>query len=92
MGGEGEIGKAVPEFYELPRTWIDTAGSVQEYGLRKNSCETSVSWTLAEESLSAGYGVFLRDRGSAELWGCEISYCSESGIFLRDEGRVSIYG
>ncbi|EKX50819.1 hypothetical protein GUITHDRAFT_151079 [Guillardia theta CCMP2712] len=76
LGGEGEIGKAVPEFYELPRTWIDTAGSVQEYGLRKNSC----------------YGVFLRDRGSAELWGCEVSYCSESGIFLRDEGRVSIYG
>eukprot|EP00960_Hanusia_phi_P063371 765463-Hanusia_phi.AAC.1 len=43
LGGEGEIGKAVPEFYELPRTWIDTAGSVQEYGLRKNSCERNAS-------------------------------------------------
>ena len=29
FGGEGEIGTAVALEYELPREWIDTAGSVQ---------------------------------------------------------------
>lgn len=43
FGGEGEIGQAVAEEYELPRQWIDTAGSVQEYGIRKNSCEPAAA-------------------------------------------------
>ena len=35
IGGEGEIGQAVALEYEVPRTWVDTAGSVREY-----ACDT----------------------------------------------------
>jgi len=72
LGGEGAIGRAVPEYYELPRTWIDTAGSVQEYGLRKHSC----------------YGIFVRDEAEVAAEACEVSFCSESAVFMRDRGQV----
>ena len=74
FGGEGEIGSAVELEYELPRQWIDTAGSVQEYGLRKHSC----------------YGLFAQDTASVTLHSCRISYCSESAIFLRDQVMTSL--
>lgn len=68
IGGEGEIGQAVAQEYDLPRNWIDTAGSVQEYGLRKHAC----------------YGVFVKDEARVCVRDCELSFCSESAVFLRD--------
>ncbi|KAJ1481744.1 hypothetical protein T484DRAFT_1953657 [Baffinella frigidus] len=72
FGGEGEIGTAVALEYELPRQWVDTAGSVQEYGLRKHSC----------------YGLFAQDSASILIDSCQVSYCSESAVFLRDKGSA----
>jgi hypothetical protein len=74
IGGEGEIGEAVAQEYDLPRTWVDTAGSVQEYGLRKHSC----------------YGVFVKDDARVSVRDSELSYCSESAVFLRDRGQVQL--
>mmetsp|Transcript_476 Transcript_476/g.998 ORF Transcript_476/g.998 Transcript_476/m.998 type:complete len:322 (+) Transcript_476:265-1230(+) len=74
LGGEGKLGHAVATEYELPRTWIDTMGSVQEYGLRKNSC----------------YGLFVRDEASVRADQCEIAFCSEAAIFLRDRGTCGM--
>lgn len=68
LGGEGKIGRAVAEYYDLPRQWIDTMGSVQEYGLHKNAC----------------YGVFVKDDAHVTAEESEISFCSESALFLRD--------
>ena len=74
IGGEGEIGQAVSSDYELPCQWIDTAGSVQEYGLRKHAC----------------YGVFVKDSASVVARECDLSFCSESAVFLRDFGCVQL--
>ena len=72
LGGEGKIGQAVAEYYDLPRTWIDTMGSVQEYGLRKNAC----------------YGVFVKDEATVTADGCHVCYCSESAVFVRDQVSI----
>uniref|UniRef100_A0A6U4U8D6 Right handed beta helix domain-containing protein n=1 Tax=Hemiselmis andersenii TaxID=464988 RepID=A0A6U4U8D6_HEMAN len=74
LGGEGKLGHAVATEYDLPRTWIDTMGSVQEYGLRKNSC----------------YGLFVKDEAAVFCTSSEIAYCSESAVFVRDNATCCI--
>eukprot|EP00802_Teleaulax_amphioxeia_P011167 Tamp_11197.p1 GENE.Tamp_11197~~Tamp_11197.p1 ORF type:complete len:306 (-),score=55.27 Tamp_11197:551-1468(-) len=72
LGGEGEIGQAVAEEYELPRQWVDTAGSVQEYGLRKHAC----------------YGVFVKDDAEVSVHDSEVSLAGQCcGIYSRAGSR-----
>ena len=44
IGGEGEIGQAVALEYEVPRTWVDTAGSVREYACNTCRCKCMLAY------------------------------------------------